>query len=383
MRRSRDRGRSRGRAELSFDFYDDWDEDEGLENRGVLGAWGNDELDRLLAGSGSHSGPSDQAPGRKRGMSYGTRGGRKSLEADPTVIPSTSALGFLGRLPFKLGGTLRYKPSAADLQDHPGARGTEIFEGEGEPLISDQEENERDVRTGHTRNRSGTTSSGETSDSFRSRGDLFPSDGEDDAVPLDDEFAMVLERRMTNTDDRSSGKTRSSKGKRPGGSRTVSRTISRTVSGTSQSRPNIAQRASSTSVPQTSDISSIDLPGVLSLNDLQKEEDRVRYEEDNAIEQKRQAATQLAKRRGLHSGDEFGVHVTEAKAEPLVAAEIDGPEDAIEDIAPEKSDSTHPNYTENIPKPEPRASTVVPESDKGAAAPARDDFVPARLPHFH
>ena len=95
---------------MSFDFYDDWDEDIGASSGGLLGGWGNDELDRLLAGSGSHSGPSDGVdppPRKKRGMSYGTRGNRKNLEPDPTIIPSTSALGFLGRLPFKLGGTLR------------------------------------------------------------------------------------------------------------------------------------------------------------------------------------------------------------------------------------------------------------------------------------
>jgi len=51
------------------------------------------------------------------------------------------------------------------------------------------------------------------------------SDEEDDAVPLDDEFAAVmLSRRMTNqgsTEDQSSGKSRSGSGKRPGASRTV------------------------------------------------------------------------------------------------------------------------------------------------------------------
>jgi hypothetical protein len=277
-RRLRERGRTRGRAELSFDFYDDWDEDDSAANRGLLGGWGNDELDRLLAGSGSHSGGSEgvDQPRRKRGMSYGTRVRRKSLEPDPTVIPSTSALGFLGRLPFKLGGTLRYKPSAADLQDHPGALRAEYREEEGEPLISDEHsDDERDNPKGHTRNRSSTTSSGETSDSFRSRGDLFPSDGEDDAVPLSDEFAMVLERRMTgtNVDDRSSGKTRSSKGKRPAASRNISRNLSRTTQ-SSNSRPSIAGRrvSSGASLPQTPGIHSPKMAETPSLTDLQQEE---------------------------------------------------------------------------------------------------------------
>lgn len=378
-RRLRDRGRTRGRAELSFDFYDDWDEDEGHGNRGVLGGWGNDELDRLLAGTGSHSGPSDQAPRRKRGMSYGTRPRRKSLDPDPTVIPSTSALGFLGRLPFKLGGTLRYKPSAADLQEHPGARGTEIREEEGEPLMSDHSEDERGGVKGHTRNRSSTASSGETSDSFRSRGDLFPSDGEDDAVPLDDEFAMVLERRMTNTiaDDRSSGKTRSSKGKRPSVSRNISRTFSRTTQ-SSQTRSGVGQRASSSSLPQTPDISSpVDVP---SLTDLQHEEERVRHEEEQEVERKRQAAVKLAMERGLHAGEGSEATITESKVEPPAIQDIEeaeaGPDESINEVIdiPEDAD-VQPPVTQSVTSPEIG-------SDKENRPPSEQEFVPARLPHF-
>ncbi|KAE8452429.1 hypothetical protein EG329_000331 [Mollisiaceae sp. DMI_Dod_QoI] len=384
-RRVRERGRTRGRAELSFDFYDDWDEDEDLGHRGVLGGWGNDELDRLLAGSGSHSGPSDrvdQAPRRKRGMSYGTRPRRKSLDPDPTVIPSTSALGFLGRLPFKLGGTLRYKPSAADLQEHPGGRGTEIRGEEGEPLISDHSEGERDGAKGHTRNRSSTASSGETSDSFRSRGDLFPSDGEDDAIPLDDEFAMVLERRMniTAADDRSSGKTRSSKGKRPSGSRNLSRTLSRTTQ-SPQSRPRVGQRASSSSVPQAADISSPGVAEVPSLTELQLEEERVRHEEESEVERKRQAAAQLAMERGLHAGE--GSEVTEAKVEPpavysIETAEATGPEER-NGMAVDTAQDVHAPTEDSVPVSSPPVMT---EADKENRPPTEEEFVPARLPHF-
>ncbi|KAI6248511.1 hypothetical protein HI914_03280 [Erysiphe necator] len=194
--------RSRGRAEANFDFYDDWDQDDNSRNHGLLGNWGNDELGRLLAGNRSHSNRADgmnQQPRRKRTMSYGTRGRCKSLENDPTVIPSTSALGFLGRLPFKLGGTLRYKPSAADLQDHPGKSSAFLInKKENEILNSDGDYNyKHDKGKGHKRNRGSTMSSDQTSNSFRSRRDLLPSDEEEDAVPLGDEFSLDVERRNT------------------------------------------------------------------------------------------------------------------------------------------------------------------------------------------
>ena len=359
-RRFRERGRSRGRAELSFDFYDDWDEDIDPGSGGLLGGWGNDELDRLLAGSGSHSGPSDgvdQPPRKKRGMSYGTRGNRKGLDPDPTVIPSTSALGFLGRLPFKLGGTLRYKPSAADLQEHPGAIWGDIRDDEeGEPLISD-EHSEDDGTKNANRKRSSTNSSGHTSDSFRSRGDLFPSDGEDDAVPLDDEFAMALERRMASTgsDDRSSGKTRASKGKR---SRAVSsRKFSTTHS--SNSRPSlVGHRTSSTgSFSATPDVPTPDMAEAPTLADLRHEEERLKMEEDAEVERKRHAATRLAFERGLQA--EGHLRVESPPSQTRAASIRSKPVDDLSDM------------------PETEAS----EPENGSR-PSENNFVPARLPHF-
>lgn len=230
----RSRRRSRGRAELSFDFYDDWEYDE---TDGLLG-WGNDELDRLLAGSSNYGGISQ--PSRQRTMSYSARRDRDGLFApgrrksavqphdgrpDPTVIPSSSYFGFLGRLPFKLGGkVLRYKPSAADLTEHPGASRT--TRQREEPLLEDSEEErtQANERKGVGRNRSHTTGSGHTTDSLSSRGDLFPSEDEADAVPIGDEFTMVLERRSTG-DEVSSGKTRSDT-KRASHSRRSTRTAS-------------------------------------------------------------------------------------------------------------------------------------------------------------
>ena len=136
--RRRQRARSRGRAELNFDFYDDWDEDE---NDALLGwSHGSDQLDRLLS-----TNTSPNQPSRERAMNYGTRGPdlrprRKSaahIDAqDPNVITGSNYLGFLGRLPWGMGRkVLRYKPSAADLQEHPGVYRPPV--PENQPLIEE------------------------------------------------------------------------------------------------------------------------------------------------------------------------------------------------------------------------------------------------------
>lgn len=362
-RRLRERGRGRGRAEYSFDFYDDWDEEE--EGRGTSGGilgWGNDELDRLLAGSGTHEQPS----GRKRGMSYGTRasGRRKTIDGrpDPTIIPSTNPLGFLGRLPFKIGTTLRYKPSAADLQEHPGRLSSDVAHiEEAEPLI-DEGSNEEIILKSPTRKRSSTASSGETTDSYRSRGDLFPSD-EEDAVPLDDEFAMVLERRNTavsGTDDRSSGRTRSSKGKKPAGPRRISVTpSSKTLDSNHQSiRRGKDDSASSPYNLETSDTDSFGVPNAVQ---LQQEEERVKSEEEEMVERKRQAAAKLAIERGLHvQEDMIYKPELEIETEDLIKGGI--------------ADSTSPQV-------QPISNEPVSKESQAQEAP-KDDFVPARLPHF-
>jgi hypothetical protein len=238
-------------------------------------------------------------------------------------------------------------------------------EEEGEPLIPDEDGDEDTFVKGHTRQRSSTTSSGETSDSFRSRGDLFPSD-EEDAVPLPDEFAMVLERRTTNsnTDDRSSGKTRSSKGKRPAGSRTTSRNISRT-NVSSQSRPSLgSHRASSgASLPQTPDLSSPEVVEVPSLTDLQQEEERIRLEEDGEVERKREAAARLAMERGLRKSEDAET-VSESKAVEPAVEDIPPPEDI--DVEEAQASDEGPSIEDKSPKKEQPSQ----------------DFVPARLPHF-
>ncbi|KAG9241387.1 hypothetical protein BJ878DRAFT_520954 [Calycina marina] len=365
-----DRGRrrnARGRAEANFDFYDDWDEDISAEAGGLLGGWANDELDRLLAGSGSYSGPIGgikEDPGRKMGMSYGTRGRKKTLEADPTIIPSTSAFGFLGRLPFKLGGTLRYKPSAADLQEHLGIHG--LRDEEGEALLGDEQDNESGEggKKGHRRNRSDTASSGGTSDSFRSRRDLFPSDGEDDAVPLDDEFAMVLERRFAG-DDQGSGKTgRSSKGKRPVAGRNFSSRNMSAGTHSERSRPSLdgKRMLSGNSMPMSFEGDAPNMVQTPSLDDLYNEEERLRQEEDAEVDRKREAAANLARERGLsaHASEDSENTIKDSKGEHSEVQNIDLPAPSVE-VTTDEEFSCGRDEPEHDPK---------------------SDFVPARLPHF-
>ena len=361
----RRRERERMQAEYTFDFYDDWYEDEERSNGGLLGNWGGEDWDRLLAGTGSsrrHGAETNEQPRRKRGMSYGTRGARrKTNEQDPTIIPSTQAIGFLGRLPWKMGGTLRYKPSAADLQDHPGRHGT----GESEPLLGPN----TDAGFGElpvTRKRSGTTGSGETSDSYRSRGDLFPSDGEgeEDAVPLDDEVTYDMVRK----DDRSSGRSRSFKGKRPVGGFSGSRTVSRTTLGSTTSEGSPVMDRTSTSLPSTPH-----LDNTSSLKDLEMEEARLRLEEDEEIAKKKEAATQLAAQRGL------GISSLSPVQEPkLEVAEEEG----LMSTPPLPSANDDETVSHGPHQPDGQDLQYTSTRDGDSIPPDNDAFVPARLPNF-
>ncbi|TDZ68426.1 hypothetical protein CTRI78_v002078 [Colletotrichum trifolii] len=361
-RRRRERERAGGRAEYSFDFYDDWyAEDQG----GFLGGWGNDDWDRLLAGTGSqrkHAGGEVQdQPKRKRGMSYGTRGRstKVSESSDPTIIPSTQPIGFLGKLPWKLGKTLRYKPSAADLQDHPRQH-DEMGMGESEPLLPDDDSDD-DIyqsRLAKTRNRSGTAGSGVSSDSYRSRGDLFPSDGEgdEDAVPLDDEF-MVLDKVR---DDRSSSRTKASKGKRRADGRPISRTVSRATIDSSHSIRILGLRRSSTSMPTTPDT-----PRALSLKELQQEDERLGREEDEEVERRRRAASQLASNRGLHdAGPDVVSHEDMSVAKDTEEHDSGPPSQAADGL-------THSD----------EAPVIRSVTHEGQFI-QTEEFVPARLPSF-
>lgn len=347
IRRRRGRGRSRGGAENFFDFYDDWDDEEDVNNSAL--AWGDDELDSLLAGHGPQSPP--QQPRRQRAMSYGSRGRRigpvvpSDSEQDPTIIPGSSYLGFLERLPWRIGArVLRYKPSAANLQENPG--GLRMADAEAEHLLQEEEVSPPRGK-GHGRQRSDTQASRSTTNSLSSRGDLIMSEEEEDAVPLGDEFAVILDRRSTNvpSEDRSSRKTRSS-GKRPGPSRRSTRTASSKSTNTQRS-----SSQQSLASPVSPSVEQVETP---SMQELRQQEEQARQEEEMEIEQKRDAAQRLAVSKGLHSND-AKTPTTEVKPDP-----------------PDGGTET-PSMTE-ITSPRPMSPVPVPESrNEDAGAPQRQD----------
>ncbi|KAK6508993.1 hypothetical protein TWF481_003759 [Arthrobotrys musiformis] len=361
---STSRRRRRGRPEFAFEFYNsDYDDDSAPED--PL-RWGNDELDRLLAGSGV-AGRRRKAGSRNEGMYY-TRSGqrrvgpetrRKSALArdggpDPTIIPNTAALGFLSYFPWvRKRQALRYKPSAADLQDHPGGYGgvggefrEEDFDAESEALLgfgggSNRNISRNEGRDSRGRGRSGTTSSGDTTDTFRSRADLFPSEDEDDAVPLDDEFDIILEPETG-----SSGK-RSKKGIRRQRTGDTSSGLSGNGSIGSPARSGrktptsddfrIEDDVDIDEDAREVDLSSPNLSRGRSDEDLRREEEEIRKEEEQAIEMRREAAKRLAISRGLSSeGPSSPLLDTAERAVPMFHAvsPVVLPDSDVEDVPP-------------------------------------------------
>jgi hypothetical protein len=372
----RGRARTHTRPELSFDFYDDWDHDE---TAGLL-AWDSDDFDRPQAGGGYGAGAVSDQPARERAMSYGARrdkyGRRKSQprndpESDPTLIPASSYFGFLGRFSSKLTGakTLRYKPSAADLQEHPGASRT---------MPSLAEEDSEFFQ----RKRSNTAGSNGTTDSFSSRGDLFPSEDEDDAHELDDEFAMVLERRTTGAgleDVDNNGKPRRP-GKRPSTASRLSST--RTMSSRSTRSSNRRSRAASTSPSREATIERKPIP---SLTELKQEEDRLREEEEAAIASRRHAARGLALKRGLSVNELSPVASDSPSGEPKPAVSPDVTQDVDNarhreqklPLTSELSEDDKVTNSDTVPFPSFNPDMAATEDEAEF-----DEFVPAQLPRF-
>ena len=255
------------------------------------------------------SGNDAQQPGKHGGMNYGALGrGRgksgtmRDREEDPNIVPRSSMFGFLESLPWKIGGRgSRYRPGVADLQENVGKRGAEAA-----PLIG---HDNTSGRGRHGRSRSDTVNSKSTTNSLSSRGDLFPSEDEDDAVPLDDEFAMVLERRTTTMSDEHSSRQRS--GKRPSGSR---RSTKSATSKEARDTGKEGRSMSDASVKEGLDGTSQN--AVPSMIDLKQEEDRVSREQEARLVDRRQAAQKLAAERGLDEiRDEFdpksSIHIEE------------------------------------------------------------------------
>ncbi|KAJ5083219.1 hypothetical protein N7456_012646 [Penicillium angulare] len=292
------RRRRQGHTEANFDFYDDWD---NTEEEDTLVGWGTGELDRLLAGSGLTR--STDQPRRPRSMNYGTtRHTRRRNtvhlpddQRDPTVIPSSSLIGFLERFPWRFGAKgVKYRPSAADLQDHPG--GSRRYAHEDEPLMEDTNEDGGQVPYGgNRRNRSGTESSRGTSNSLSSRGDLLPSD-EEDAVPLDDEFAFAFGRRGTGleSDDQAS------KSEIMISASSTSSMGDASSKKSNRKKKNKKQRRR----PSTKSLKDADQQvmhgvGDSSMASLKREEDQAVFDEEYAITLKRVAAQELAAKREL------------------------------------------------------------------------------------
>ena len=192
---------------------------------------------------------------------------------------------------------MRYKPSAADLREHPGRKTPE--EAEGEALLEDSEEPVDDYFTRpQRRKRRGTAGSKSTTTSLSSRGDLFPSDDEVDAVPLGDEFAMTLGRRVTTSDEASSRKSRT---KRPSLSRTTSGSKGPNSPRSPKSQRSQRRHYSGTSLParEVEEARAALEQALPSMDDLYREEQDARDLEEAEIESKREEAKEAAQERGL------------------------------------------------------------------------------------
>ncbi|KAI7651166.1 hypothetical protein KC318_g15910, partial [Hortaea werneckii] len=141
-----------------------------------------------------------------------------------------------------------------------------------------------------------------------------PSDEElEDAIPLDDEFAMVLERRNTASgpgsiesgSNKTGGKER--KGKRPSaGSRTSTR---RTFSSRSTPSSKKGRSRRNSSEPQTPtreaepELSTQQETKVPTMSELNAEEATLAQKEEAEVQRKREEAHQLAAERGLRGSN--------------------------------------------------------------------------------
>lgn len=328
----RRRARSRGHSDYHFDFYDDWENEDGSNSA----SWSTDELDSLLAGSRTRG--RNTQPGRIRAMSYGTKARRPNQapdEAARNVVPQSSYLGFLERFRWWPGGKgVRYNPSPADLQENPGR--VSMRREEIETLLEESEESSDELGVGaverrkqkrsHTRQRSDTGASNNsksTTNSLSSRGDLIMGDEEDDAVPLDDEFAVMLSRQATGQSHR-----------RPGISRKSTRAASsRSARSAGSKRSNSSRSIEPTRVAPVMEQSKVQVPSMAA---LRAEEESLRVQQEMEIDQKRKAAQALARDKGMRKGrrtpqSDESAEVKSTENEPAIVMEI--PTEPLEDYA--------------------------------------------------
>jgi len=151
------------------------------------------------------------------------------------------------------------------------------------------------------------------------------SDEEEDAVPLGDEFAVMLSRRTTNqgsTEDQSSGKTRAPSSKRPAPSRRSTRTVS---SKSLKSPSTKSQRsASQKSLAPISPTPVTEHPEPPTMLDFNNQEEEVEREEELEIKQKRDAVHRLVMERGLRSRDTKSLATEEVKPDSPAERDQDG-----------------------------------------------------------
>jgi len=337
LRRRRARTRAGSRPELNFDFYDRWQDDE----QEALLSWGNDEFDALLVGNDAPE--AGNQPGPQKTMNYGSQGDGKSPRARQTSDgggsskrPAQSSFGLFGKLPFKMGGRYPYyRPSGADLRERPKDKGRVGLENE--VTTKGLESTGLLAPSNHGRQRSVTTSSGHTINSYSSRGDIFLSDDDGDAVPLDDELAPVLDRRMTNHghEDGSNAKTRD--GKRPGNPRTS------TQSSRTDRKSRKSGSTKSSSIPRT-ESSQLNMTEVSSLSALKTEERGVEADEEEHVDNQKEVGSNRALEKGLSSKDEphYAHHRSQDQVSPVSPL---SPEQTISETTPFPAFEMDPNGT--------------------------------------
>jgi hypothetical protein len=123
-----------------------------------------------------------------------------------------------------------------------------------------------------------------------------------------------------------------------------------------------------------------DVEDTPTLHDLEREEYLLQKAEDDDVERKKRAATQLAAEKGLTP-----------KKSRFLDTKPEVADDDVYEASPSKSAYQHVEEVEEVeevddkslPKRgEPQQRAKSPQPPGGTESPEKTDFVPARLPHF-